>query len=226
MISFRKIRSFIRRDGRMTVSQEEAFKRSWDWYGIDFTPLKIDFSKIFAKQQPCMVEIGFGSGGSLLNAACNHPNINFIGIETHKPAIGSLLLNIEKSNLANVRVFYADAVEVLENCVTDESLAGIQIFFPDPWPKRKHRKRRLIQAPFVKLLVSKLKGGGIIHLATDFEDYAKEMMKIFSLEPNVVNAFGYSQFATRSSLRPIITKFEKRGIKAGTAIWELQFNRI
>lgn len=219
----RRIRSFVRRDGRLTEGQKQALETLWPELGLNLTDGVIDLPSVFHRHAPCILEIGFGSGQSLLATAKAHPEMDFIGIETHQPGIGALLLNIQAEQLTNIRVFYGDAVEVLNKCIPQKSLAGIQLFFPDPWPKRRHHKRRLIQTPFVKLLISKLQQQGQLHLATDWEDYAKQMMQVLSELPELENQAGAGQFADRSSQRPVVTKFERQGQNAKRAIWELQF---
>lgn len=221
----RRIRSFVRRDGRMTEGQRHAFDALWPVVGLSLQAGELNIPAVFNRSAPCILEIGFGSGQSLLEIAAAHPEHDFIGIETYKPGIGSLLQGIEIRELKNIRVYYADAVEVLQRCIPAATLDGVQIFFPDPWQKRKHHKRRLIQPEFVKLVVSKLKSKGILHLATDWEDYAMQMMAVLSEEPELMNLAGAGQFAIRSSQRPIVTKFEQRGKCSGRPIWELQFAR-
>lgn len=219
----RRVRSFVRRDGRMTQAQEHALTTQWPQFGLTLENKFIDFNAIFQREAPRILEIGFGSGISLVTMAQAHPEQDFIGIETHKPGIGALLMAIESQQINNIRIFYADAVEVMKQCIPDNSLDVIQIFFPDPWPKRKHHKRRLIQLEFVNLIVPKLKTGGMLHLATDWEDYAKEMMQVLSAIKDLQNSAGVGNYAERSSQRPVITKFEQRGTRSGRAIWELQF---
>lgn len=219
----RRIRSFVRRDGRMTEAQKQALAQNWPEVGLPCENKFCDFNAIFQREVPRILEIGFGSGQSLLAMAIAHPEHDFIGIETHQPGIGSLLLGMQLHDVKNIRIFYADAVEVLEKCIPFESLDVVQIFFPDPWPKRRHHKRRLIQTAFVNLIVSKLKKFGTLHLATDWEDYARSMMKVLSNTSELINLAGEQQFSNRSAQRPIITKFEQRGCASGHQIWELQF---
>ena len=152
----RRIRSFVRRDSRLTKAQCHALETLWPQLGLELTSGIVDFPAVFHRDAPRILEIGFGSGQSLLATAKMHPDYDFIGIETHKPGIGALLLNIQAEQLTNIRVFYGDAVQVLNQCIPEKSLDGVQLFFPDPWPKRRHHKRRLIQTPFVRLLVTKL----------------------------------------------------------------------
>lgn len=223
IVPLRKVRSFVRRDGRMTAAQQHALEKLWPSVGLSLEAGLLNLDTVFSRKAPRVLEIGFGSGQSLLVMAKNHSEEDFIGIEMHRPGIGSLILGIEAHALTNIRIFYADAVEVLEKCIPDESLDVIQIFFPDPWPKRKHHKRRLIQIPFVNLLVTKLKNNGTLHIATDWEHYAREMMAVLSSVEGISNLAGEQQFSNRSSQRPIVTKFEKRGQVSGREIWELQF---
>lgn len=219
----RRIRSFVRREGRMTDAQEHALETAMPKWGLRLEDGMINYQKIFQREAPCVLEIGFGMGASLIAMAKAHPEQNFIGVETHRPGVGALLVELEKNQLTNLRVYCADAVEVLSKAIPNESLDVIQLFFPDPWQKRKHHKRRLIQPEFVDALASKLKPFGTLHLATDWEDYAMHMMKVLTESPTLVNLAGHQQFAERSSHRPLITKFEKRGQESGRAIWELQF---
>lgn len=219
----RRIRSFVRRDGRMTDAQRLALETCWPHVGLDLRDGFINFDVVFKRQARRVLEIGFGSGHSLLAAAKAHPDHDFIGIETHQPGIGTLLHHIQAEQLNNIRIYYADAVEVLNQCIPDHSLDIMQIFFPDPWRKRRHHKRRIIQPDFLSLVATKLKPGGELHLATDWEDYALHMMKVLSSSVDFKNAYGEAKYAERSSQRPVVTKFEKRGEIAGHKIWELLF---
>ncbi len=219
----RKIRSFVRRDGRITEAQRLALETCWPSVGLNLHDGMINFDKVFKRQARRVLEIGFGSGHSLLAAAMAHPDYDFIGIETHQPGIGTLLHHIQAEKLNNIRVYYADAVEVLNQCIPNHSLDVLQIFFPDPWRKRRHHKRRLIQPEFVSLIATKLKPGAELHMATDWEDYALHMMKVLSASTDFNNAYGEGKYAERSSLRPVVTKFERRGENAGHKIWELLF---
>ncbi len=222
----RRVRSFVRRDGRMTDAQKQALASLLPSMGLLLQNGMLDFSNVFQREAKCVLEIGFGSGYSLLEMAKSFPQQNFIGIETHLPGIGTLLQGIGAEALQNVRIYYADAVEVLAQCIPDQSLDVVQIFFPEPWPKRKHHKRRLIQPIFVDLLITKLKTGGTIHLATDWQNYAEHMMKVLSDVPGLTNQAGLQQYANRSTQRPVITKFEQRGRQSGRVIWELQFVKV
>lgn len=220
-----RIRSFVRRDSRKTAAQERAYKTLWPRFGLTIEEGVVDYAQLFGRDAPCYLEIGFGTGQSLLALAKNMPEKNFIGVETHKPGVGALLLGVEQENLSNIRLYNQDAVDVLEKCIPPASLDGAQLFFPDPWPKRRHHERRLIQPAFVRLLGDKLKPGGILYLATDWEDYAKHMMQVLSAEPALYNTAGEGQFATRSPHRPIVTKFERRAEKEQRMIRELCFKK-
>ena len=222
---FRRIRSFVRRDGRMSDGQRRVLTDLWPTVGLNLADGKVNLEKVFGRKAPCMLEIGFGSGHSLLEIARANPEVDFIGIETYQPGIGALLLGMEALSLKNIRVYYADAVEVLQQCIEPSSLQGLQIFFPDPWQKRKHHKRRLIQPDFVNMATERLQPAGVVHLATDWENYAEHMMAVLSAAPHLTNLAGERQFAQRSAQRPVITKFELRGQDSGRPIWELQFAR-
>ena len=218
-----RLRSFVRRNGRKTASQKRAYAESFAQFGLLIEHAKANWQHLFTRSAPRLLEIGFGTGQSLLALAKARPDLDFIGVETHQPGIGSLLLGIEQFNLDNIRIFEADVIDVLAKAIPDASLDGVQIFFPDPWPKRRHHLRRLIQAEFVHELISKLKMGASLHLATDWEDYAKHMMQVLAHEKRLINLAGIDQFTTRSPYRPIITKFEQRALRAGRQIFDLQF---
>lgn len=204
-------RSYVLRQGRMTPAQTRALAELWPTYGIELAQtIKIN--------DPTCLEIGFGMGTSLVTQAINYPEMNFIGIEVHKPGVGSLLLQIDKNRLNNIKIISHDAVEVLRDFIPDHSLALIQIFFPDPWPKKRHHKRRLIQPEFVKLLHQKLKPQGILHLATDWENYAEQMQEVVSNS----GLFG----PTSPLLERPSTKFEQRGKKLGHGVWDWVFSAI
>ena len=217
-----RIRSFVRRDGRGTAAQVRAYAELWPRFGLSLENGMLDLASLFGNDAPCLLEIGFGTGQSLLAAAKANPGKNFIGVETHRPGVGALLLGMQLNELSNIRVFHTDVIDVLEKCIPDTSLAGIQIFFPDPWQKRKHHARRLIQPEFLKLIMAKLKQGAELHLATDWDDYAKHMMKVVTAEPGLINVAGVGSFAERSPYRPIVSKFEGRAIREGRGIWELR----
>lgn len=219
--SFR-IKSFVGRNSRTTDAQQQAYDSMWPQFGLPLAT-KIDYSATFGRSAPCYLEIGFGMGASLLAVAALQSENNFIGVETHRPGHGAVLQAIAEQEITNLRLYHGDVIDVLEKCIPDASLAGVQIFFPDPWPKRRHHERRLIQSEFIKLVVSKLQANGILHLATDWEHYAKHMMQVLNQESQLQNVAGVGQFAARSPQRPIVTKFEKRALHAGRDIWDLQF---
>ncbi len=223
----RRIRSFVRREGRMTVSQKRALSELWPRYGIDPSDAPLNFSELFgrdAAQHPTNLEIGFGMGHSLLELAIRHPEENFLGVEVHRPGVGHLLTEIEQHNLTNLRLFQHDAIEVLEKQIPDSSLRSVLLFFPDPWHKKRHNKRRIVQPDFVQTVVEKLQPDGFFHLATDWEDYAHWMMEIVSVHPNLTNITGAGNFTPRPDSRPV-TKFEKRGLRLGHSVWDLVFEK-
>lgn len=218
-----RIKSFVRRSGRATTAQERARENLWPQYGLQVENGLIDYSRVLGRESQRMLEIGFGTGQSLLAAAKANPGIDFIGVETHKPGIGALMLGVELGGLTNLRAYDADVIDVLEKCVPDASLDGVLIFFPDPWQKRRHNARRLVQPAFLKLIITKIKPGGVLHLATDWEDYAKHMQRVTGNEERLINLAGANQFGGRSPYRPILSKFERRAIREGRSIWEFQF---
>lgn len=218
------IKTYVRRQSRMTDIQKEAIKKLWPLYGLELSSTLLDFQKLFKRDTSKILEIGFGMGHSLLAMAKQFPESDFIGIEVHLPGIGALLAEIEKQSLNNIRIFNEDALLVLKQCIPDASLDKILIFFPDPWPKRRHHKRRLIQNETIKLIQQKLKSGGILHLATDWEDYALQMMKIISTESSLINLAGEGKFSLRPAWRSL-TKFEMRGEKLGYTIYDLIFKK-
>ena len=218
----RRIRSFVRREGRLTEGQQAAIREGWPRWGVDFVPTQVDWDQIFGRQAPRYLEIGFGMGGATAEIARAHPQQDYLGIEVHRPGVGNLLKLIEQDGLTNLRLMTHDAVDVVEQMIAAESLDGILIFFPDPWHKARHHKRRLIQPEFVRKLVTRLKPGGTIHCATDWENYAEQMLEVLSAEPALENtAAGY---APRPAYRPL-TKFENRGLKLGHGVWDLVFRR-
>lgn len=217
----RTIRSFVLRQGRLTKGQEQALTHLWPVFGIDYqSGTNIEFNH----SQPTVLEIGFGMGASLVEMAKAAPNKNFLGIEVHKPGVGACLMAIEENQLANLKVMCHDAVEVLENMIPDNSLDKVQIFFPDPWHKARHNKRRIIQPEFVNLISQKLKSGGILHLATDWQHYAEHMLDVLSNAEAFTNLSPTNDYVPRPEDRPI-TKFEKRGQNLGHGVWDLQFIR-
>ncbi len=220
----RSIRSFVLRQGRMTSGQQRAFDELWPRWGLLRESGRLDQQQIFGRVAPLVFEIGFGMGQSLIAMAQAAPEQDFIGIEVHRPGVGKLLSGMVDAGIDNIRVYNDDAVEVLDECIDDASLAVVQIFFPDPWHKKKHNKRRLIQPAFVQKLRVKLKVGGFIHLATDWQDYAEQMLEVMSRAEGFRNQAG-DGYAPRPERRPT-TKFEKRGERLGHGVWDLLFERI
>lgn len=221
----RTVRSFVRREGRISPGQTRALQKFWQQYGVEPGDKPINFDELFARQAPCILEIGFGMGHSLLTQALQNPQNNYIGIEVHRPGVGCLLAGIAANNINNIRLFNIDAIEVLQRCIPDLYLSRVQIFFPDPWPKARHHKRRLIQENFVKLLQQKLQPNGYLHMATDWENYAQHMMEVMNSMSgwqNVISG-GYSLNQPVEN-RPL-TKFELRGQKLGHQVWDLLYVR-
>lgn len=220
----RRIRSFVRREGRLTAAQQRALTRLWGRYGVDPPTGQLDLERAFGRAAERVLEIGFGDGEALALTAQARPALDFLGIETHRPGVGHLLLTLERLALTNVRVLCMDAVEALERHLPPASLDRIQIFFPDPWPKLRHHKRRLIQPAVVGLLADAIKPGGLLHLATDWEDYAGQMLAVVEADDRFGNLTGAGRFAPRPADRPI-TKFERRGRRLGHPVYDLLFRR-
>jgi tRNA (guanine-N7-)-methyltransferase len=208
----------VLRQGRTTSAQSRALQALMPKYGIDFSPEKIDFSKTFRRFAPTVLEIGSGMGETTAAIAAAHPEADFVAVEVHGPGVGSLLKRIDAEGLANVRVIRHDAVEVLDRMIPDGALAALHIFFPDPWPKKRHHKRRLVQPPFAALVKEKLAVGGIVHLATDWAEYADQIASVFS------QGDGFERTASGFVRRPT-TKFEARGRRLGHEVRDLVFRR-
>ncbi len=208
----------------MTPGQQRAYEENWGRWGLEHSAGALDFDSCFGRPGERVLEIGFGMGQSLVAMAAAAPEKNFIGIEVHRPGVGRLLHSMADEGVDNIRVYCHDAVEVLRDCIADGSLDTVQIFFPDPWHKKRHHKRRLIQPAFVQLLLAKLKVGGVLHLATDWENYAEQMLEVLSAEPALRNRAGTGEFAPRPEHRPE-TKFERRGERLGHGVWDLLFEK-
>ena len=222
-LQHRRIRSFVLRQGRLTKGQERALETEWPKFGIDYSEEKLDLNAVFAiKESKKILEIGFGMGESTAKIAQTLPDCDFLAVEVHTPGVGSLLKLAQELALTNIRIIQHDVVEVLERMLPENSLDGVHIFFPDPWHKKRHHKRRLIQAAFVKLLCSKLKTGAYIHVATDWQEYAEWVLEVLQAEPQLKNTA--ENYAEKPSYRPL-TKFENRGIKLGHGVWDLVFTR-
>ena len=218
----RAIRSYVVRAGRMGTGQQRALAELAPRFVLPFRAERSDFAAAFARSAPLVIEIGFGMGDATAQIAAARADTNFLGIEVHPPGVGALLQRIEERGLTNVRIVQHDAVEVLEQMVAPASLAGVLVFFPDPWHKKRHHKRRLIQPAFVALLASRLAPGGYLHCATDWQPYAEQMLEVLSAEPLLANRF--DGYAPRPDYRPL-TKFENRGLKLGHGVWDLVFTR-
>ncbi|MDD2722964.1 MAG: tRNA (guanosine(46)-N7)-methyltransferase TrmB [Methylovulum sp.] len=223
-IPLKKIRSFIRRQGRLTPGQQLALDTHWDKFCLN-PELDYNFSEVFGRTSPLILEIGFGNGESLAKMAAANPEQDYIGIEVHRPGVGHLLMLLEQERLNNVRIYCHDAIEILEQKIPDQSLAGIHLFFPDPWPKKKHHKRRIVSSGFVDLLTRKLVIGGYFHAATDWQHYAEWMLKMLATEPRLKNNSETNGYCDRPNYRPL-TKFEQRGLRLGHGVWDLIFKRV
>lgn len=216
------IRSFVLRQGRLSNAQHRACETLLPKYGIPFSQSLLDLDQVFGRQAPKILEIGFGMGESTATIAQSHPDNDYLAIEVHTPGVGSLLNQIETLGLNNLRIIQHDAVEVLQHMLPAECLDGVHIFFPDPWPKARHHKRRLIQPALVARLCEHLKSGGYIHAATDWEDYAIQILQVLSQESQLTNTA--PDYAPRPEYRPL-TKFEQRGLKLGHGVWDLLFSK-
>ena len=218
-----RIRSFIRRQGRLTPGQQHALDNLWHSYGLDPT-VNYDFNDVFGRDADLIMEIGFGNGESLLAMAIANPALNYIGIEVHQPGVGHLLLKLHELNVSNVRIYNHDAIEILEQRMADNSLSGVQLFFPDPWHKVRHHKRRIVNESFVNLLRQKLKDDGYFHAATDWQNYAEHMLVVLSAAAHFSNTSLNADYCERPDYRPL-TKFENRGLRLGHGVWDLIFRK-
>jgi len=221
----RTVRSFVRRAGRLTVAQKIALDELWGEYGVEVDRLPLDFGELFGRVAPVVCEIGFGNGDALLEMASADPARNYFGIEVHRPGVGRVLARVKERGLTNVRVACADAVDILSHNVVDCALAQINVYFPDPWHKKRHNKRRLVQETFAALCVRKLSVGGVLHMATDWQEYAEQMLAVATANSSLRNIAGERQYSVRPPYRPL-TKFEQRGHRLGHGIWDLLFERI
>lgn len=216
------IRSFVIRSGRMTDGQRAAFNQWWPQFGLRMENGVFDAEQTFNNQNPTVVEVGFGMGDSLIEMARAETDKNFVGIEVHPPGVGRIISQAGENELRNLKVFMADATDVLSDCFSDGSLHRFQLYFPDPWHKKKHHKRRIVQTEFVRLITQKLAPGGVLHMATDWQPYAEHMLAVLSAEPQLINTV--EDFSPRPSFRPL-TKFEKRGERLGHGVWDLLFTK-
>lgn len=223
-VPLRTVKSFVIRIGRMTAAQKQAYEAWWPRHGLDMEDGILDQQAVFGREAPLVFEIGFGMGQSLVAMAQAHPDWNYIGVEVHPPGVGNVLRLGAEAELANLKVYKADAKDVLVSCIADDSLDRIQIFFPDPWHKTRHHKRRLVQDEFVQELRAKLRAGGVLHLATDWEPYAKHMMTVMSRAAGFRNCSGTGAWASGHERPP--TKFEQRGQRLGHGVWDLIFEKV
>jgi tRNA (guanine-N7-)-methyltransferase len=219
------IRSFVVRAGRMTAGQDRAWLDHWPAYGIDAGTGVIDFTAVFGRRAPVTFEIGFGNGESLIALAVAHPERNLVGLEVHRPGVGHLMLRCAAGQLTNVRVICQDAVEILQQHVADAALAEVLLYFPDPWPKKRHHKRRIVQPPFVDLVARRLEPGGVLRMATDWQPYAEHMLAVASRCAALHNESPENGFVARPDSRPL-TRFEQRGQRLGHGVWDLAFRKV
>ena len=219
----RRIRSFIRRQGRITPAQLQALQEHEEIFCLDPEPAP-DFPRIFQRRAPLFLEIGFGNGACLAAMAAANPDRNYLGIEVHRPGVGHLLLLIQQRGLSNIRIYCHDALDILEQCIADGSLSGIHLYFPDPWPKKRHHKRRIVKPEFVELLARKLQDQGYVHAATDWDDYAEEMLRVLNACRTLVNTSADGRYCQRPDYRPM-TKFEQRGIRLGHTVRDLIYRK-
>ncbi|MBS0355104.1 MAG: tRNA (guanosine(46)-N7)-methyltransferase TrmB [Proteobacteria bacterium] len=222
-LTSQSIRSFVLRQGRMSEAQHRFLDEMMPKVGLPYRPEPVDLDAVFGRKAPHIVEIGFGMGQATAQIAQVRPGDDFVGIEVHAPGVGGLCKLIDEGGLTNLRIVQHDAVEVLRDMIPEGSLAGVHIYFPDPWPKKRHHKRRLVQGPFVKLIASRLAPGGYLHCATDWEEYAHQMLEVLSAEPLLANTA--DGFAPKPDYRPL-TKFENRGLKLGHGVWDVVFKRV
>jgi tRNA (guanine-N7-)-methyltransferase len=220
----KSIRSYVVRAGRMTEAQRKAFDTGWRHYGLKLADGAIDIEAVFGRSGPKVVEIGFGMGDSLLQMATAAPDTDFIGIEVHPPGVGTLINAAQAQGIDNLRVYLADANDVLEDCLAPQSIDRLQLYFPDPWHKKKHNKRRIVQPQFVQLVRNKLRCNGILHMATDWQPYAEQMLETLDQAEGFENTAGIGNYALRPAYRPM-TKFERRGERLGHGVWDLIYQK-
>jgi tRNA (guanine-N7-)-methyltransferase len=218
-----RIRSFVRRQGRITQAQQYALAHYWQRYCLD-PQIDYAFAEVFGRNAPLIMEIGFGNGDTLASMAAANPDIDYIGIEVHRAGVGHLMMLLEQQGLTNVRIYCHDAIEIIEQKIPDGALAGVHLFFPDPWHKKKHHKRRIVRASFTELLVKKLQTGGYFHAATDWQDYAEAMLLELSANAGLHNRSAAQDYCPRPDYRPL-TKFEQRGLRLGHGVWDLIFEK-
>jgi len=219
------IRSFVRRQGRMTAGQNRAMQTLWPVFGIPLQQSLVDWPKEFGREAPLVVEIGFGMGTSLIEQALAEPHLNFVGIEVHTPGVGSCLIDIEQSQIKNLRLINDDAIKALDWMFADNAMQRVQLYFPDPWHKKRHNKRRIVKTEFVETIHNKLTDGGLFHMATDWQPYAENMLEVMKEAKGFKNQAEDNRYVPRPDFRPV-TKFEKRGQRLGHGIWDLIFEKI
>lgn len=220
------VRSYVRREGRLTPSQKRALEELWPTYGLDFADRALDLDVVFGRERrgKRVLEIGFGNGELLAQLAQTRPLDDFLGIEVHRPGVGHLLQRLEKEALSNVRIISHDAVEVMQAQLLPESLDQVLLFFPDPWPKKRHHKRRIVKPDFVRLVATRLRPGGLFHLATDWQNYAEQMLEVIDSCGDFENTAGAGAYSERPATRPE-TKFERRGLRLGHGVWDLLYRK-
>lgn len=221
---YRAIKSFVLRQGRLTKAQQNALDHYWQQYGIEYSDQILSPEKLFDNANDLVIEIGFGNGDSLLQQVKNQPQLNFIGIEVHSPGVGHLIHNANIENIENIKVVRHDAVEVLKHQIADDSVQQFQLFFPDPWHKKRHNKRRIIKPEFIQLIRKKLKPGGFFHMATDWQPYAEHMLEQMDTAEGFINTSGSGEFSSNKGFR-CETKFERRGLKLGHGVWDLIYKK-
>jgi len=219
----RHIRSFVLRQGRVSTAQQRCLDTLMPRYSIPYAAKPLDLDAAFGRNAPKFLEIGFGMGEPTAFIAKNHPQNDYLALEVHTPGVGSLLKQIDEQGITNLRIMQHDAVEVMRDILADNVLDGVHIFFPDPWHKARHNKRRLIQPPFIAQMAQKIKSGGYVHVATDWQDYAEQIMAVLSAEPLLKNTA--TTYAAKPTYRPL-TKFENRGLKLGHDVWDMVFLRV
>jgi tRNA (guanine-N7-)-methyltransferase len=220
----RPIRSYVLRQGRVTEAQQRAFDSLWPRYGLTLDERPLDLNKLFGNSNPVTLEIGFGNGESLAEMARQAPQQNFLGVEVHTPGVGHLMIKLDEYHCRNVRILQTDAMELLRHHLPAACLSRVQLYFPDPWPKKRHHKRRIVNQEFTDLLSQTLAPGGVLHMATDWENYAESMLELLSAHPAFINQAGEGNFSPRPESRPL-TKFEQRGQRLGHGVWDLLFER-
>ncbi len=223
-LHLRKIRSFVKREGRLTKGQARAMEQYWPTMGLQHSDGLLDIAQAFERSAPVVLEIGFGMGKSLVEMAKAEPEKNFIGIEVHGPGVGACLQYAEELGVTNLKLYYHDAIEILADCITDNSLDRVQLYFPDPWHKKRHHKRRIVREEFVAVIRQKLKVGGLFHMATDWEHYAEHMVAEMYFAEGFDNTASEGYFVARPEFRPL-TKFEARGHRLGHGVWDMIYKK-